>query len=365
MPSRAAQLAASKDDGLGGREAISPSKVPEGPRAQLVDLPEQKSKRFVEELEFLHCLANPKYVRWLAVQGYLKDEAFLNFLKYLSYWRAPPYLWHVRYPQALRMLELMQCPSARRQLHSEQAEHLLTRQMMLTWADRQSREVALPLAPDTGQASTQQREAQVQEPKPAIPTAAELGLEESERLKALGLLKEALASRCQGEGSLQKSLLAEGRHQMLLLAEKEQIPLKKVEEAMEQRGIYFSINEKGDLIQVLQRVASPEISFQAVEAPQELVERFPESAPKKRPSSEAGSTGSDKASKRSGQESAVSQRSSAAASHIIASSAKPDGGRRKGTALQRSKASSDASTTTTKSSVVKGTGGRHRKSSQG
>lgn len=42
--------------------------------------------RFELELEFVQALANPHYLESLAVQGVLNQPAFVNYLKYLTYW---------------------------------------------------------------------------------------------------------------------------------------------------------------------------------------------------------------------------------------------------------------------------------------
>jgi mediator of RNA polymerase II transcription subunit 31 len=42
--------------------------------------------RFELELEFVQALANPHYLESLAVQGILNQPAFVNYLKYLTYW---------------------------------------------------------------------------------------------------------------------------------------------------------------------------------------------------------------------------------------------------------------------------------------
>lgn len=47
--------------------------------------------RFERELEFVQCLANPMYLNYLAQSKVLEEEAFLEYLKYLEYWRAPEY----------------------------------------------------------------------------------------------------------------------------------------------------------------------------------------------------------------------------------------------------------------------------------
>ena len=48
-------------------------------------------ERFTIELEFVQCLANPDYLHWLALNKYLEDPAFVQFLNYLHYWKTPPY----------------------------------------------------------------------------------------------------------------------------------------------------------------------------------------------------------------------------------------------------------------------------------
>nr|CAG4650645.1 EOG090X0JFZ [Sida crystallina] len=60
----------------------------------LVDVSESEDQlrlRFQVELEFVQCLANPNYLHFLAQRGYFKDAAFINYLKYLLYWKEPQY----------------------------------------------------------------------------------------------------------------------------------------------------------------------------------------------------------------------------------------------------------------------------------
>lgn len=47
--------------------------------------------RFELELEFVQSLANPYYLQSLAQQGILNQPAFVNFLKYLLYWKEKDY----------------------------------------------------------------------------------------------------------------------------------------------------------------------------------------------------------------------------------------------------------------------------------
>ena len=73
--------------------------------------------RFLVELEFVQCLANPHYLRWLATEGYLRDEKFVRYLEYLQYWKKPEYAKFIIYPHCLRFLDLLQ--------HEEIRIHLL------------------------------------------------------------------------------------------------------------------------------------------------------------------------------------------------------------------------------------------------
>uniref|UniRef100_A0A7S4VD82 Mediator of RNA polymerase II transcription subunit 31 n=1 Tax=Alexandrium monilatum TaxID=311494 RepID=A0A7S4VD82_9DINO len=116
-----------------------------GVRPRLQDLTQERSRRFIEELEFVQCLANPEYVQWLATYHYFEDPAFVEFLGYLSYWRHPPHVYHVVYPQALRMLELLQNPAMRCRMHRLDARALLQSQVMWQWSH--GREVTLDAGP--------------------------------------------------------------------------------------------------------------------------------------------------------------------------------------------------------------------------
>lgn len=40
----------------------------------------------------MQCLANPLYLHELHLQKYLEDPAFLEYLKYMEYWRKPEYV---------------------------------------------------------------------------------------------------------------------------------------------------------------------------------------------------------------------------------------------------------------------------------
>ncbi|KAK8834416.1 Mediator of RNA polymerase II transcription subunit 31 [Tritrichomonas musculus] len=70
--------------------------------------------RFQQELEFVLCLANPRYIYSLAQRNYFGDPNFINFLKYLLYWCKPEYAKYIRFPQAIQFLKYLQDPDFRK-----------------------------------------------------------------------------------------------------------------------------------------------------------------------------------------------------------------------------------------------------------
>lgn len=65
------------------------------------------SERFLIEMEFVQNLSNPKYLNHLAQNGYLRQKEFIEFLKYLRYWKEPQYLQHLLFPQCLAFLDAL------------------------------------------------------------------------------------------------------------------------------------------------------------------------------------------------------------------------------------------------------------------
>jgi len=92
--------------------------------------------RFELELEFVQALANPFYLHSLAQQNILEQPAFVNFLKYLLYFKEKDYARFIHYPHALHHLELLQHAQFRLQmkkdeylreyLHQKQFDHWRT-----------------------------------------------------------------------------------------------------------------------------------------------------------------------------------------------------------------------------------------------
>merc|ERR1712226_766948 len=94
---------------------------------------EDEKNRFTIELEFIQCLANPHYLHFLAQRGYFNDDSMVNYLKYLNYWRRPEYARHLRYPQCLYMLELLQNASFREAISNQQCAKFIEDQILLHW----------------------------------------------------------------------------------------------------------------------------------------------------------------------------------------------------------------------------------------
>ncbi|MEQ2213314.1 hypothetical protein XENOCAPTIV_012841 [Xenoophorus captivus] len=111
---------------------------------------EQARNRFQSELEFVQCLANPNYLncehqkngpndRWLQhddsclQRGYLRDRPFINYLKYLLYWKEPEYAKFLKYPHCLHMLELLQYEHFRKELVNAQCAKFIDEQQLLHW----------------------------------------------------------------------------------------------------------------------------------------------------------------------------------------------------------------------------------------
>ena len=64
--------------------------------------------RFIQDLEFVQCLANPFYIKYLSDKGYLDDDNFINYLKYLLYFKKVEYMKYITFERCLIFLELLQ-----------------------------------------------------------------------------------------------------------------------------------------------------------------------------------------------------------------------------------------------------------------
>ncbi|KAK3157163.1 hypothetical protein QOZ80_2AG0117020 [Eleusine coracana subsp. coracana] len=95
--------------------------------------PDDGRQRFLLELEFVQCLANPTYIHYLAQNRYFEDEAFIGYLKYLKYWQRPEYIKYIMYPHCLFFLELLQNANFRNAMAHPASKELAHRQQYFFW----------------------------------------------------------------------------------------------------------------------------------------------------------------------------------------------------------------------------------------
>uniref|UniRef100_A0A1A9VBE1 Mediator of RNA polymerase II transcription subunit 31 n=1 Tax=Glossina austeni TaxID=7395 RepID=A0A1A9VBE1_GLOAU len=69
----------------------------------------------------------------LAQRGYFKDQAFINYLKYLQYWKEPEYAKYLMYPMCLYFLDLLQYEHFRREIVNSQCCKFIDDQAILQW----------------------------------------------------------------------------------------------------------------------------------------------------------------------------------------------------------------------------------------
>mmetsp|Transcript_34104 Transcript_34104/g.54589 ORF Transcript_34104/g.54589 Transcript_34104/m.54589 type:complete len:140 (+) Transcript_34104:215-634(+) len=89
--------------------------------------------RFEQELEFIQCLSNPRYLNHLAQQLVLEDEAFISYLEYLQYWKRPEYAKFVLYPHCLYFIDLLQDKEFREKLKDPQVCEMIHTQQFFHW----------------------------------------------------------------------------------------------------------------------------------------------------------------------------------------------------------------------------------------
>ncbi|KAI0675082.1 SOH1 family protein [Trametes maxima] len=97
------------------------------------DLKASNRARFELELEFVQSLANPFYLHSLAQQGILNQPAFVNFLKYLMYWKDKDYARFILYPHALHHLELLQHAQFRTEIGKDEWREYLNQKQFDHW----------------------------------------------------------------------------------------------------------------------------------------------------------------------------------------------------------------------------------------
>uniref|UniRef100_A0A914KFL1 Mediator of RNA polymerase II transcription subunit 31 n=1 Tax=Meloidogyne incognita TaxID=6306 RepID=A0A914KFL1_MELIC len=94
---------------------------------------EEARKRFEIECEFVQALANPSYLNYLAQKGYFKADYFVNYLKYLLYFKWPAYSRTLKYPQCLYLLECLQHAEFREAIASTDNARYIEDQLLLQW----------------------------------------------------------------------------------------------------------------------------------------------------------------------------------------------------------------------------------------
>ncbi|KAK3183324.1 hypothetical protein Dsin_030610 [Dipteronia sinensis] len=113
-------------------DSSSLSSTPSSPKSIYKD-PDDGRQRFLLELEFVQCLANPTYIHYLAQNRYFEDEAFIGYLKYLQYWQRPEYIKFIMYPHCLYFLELLQNANFRNAMAHPGNKELAHRQQFFFW----------------------------------------------------------------------------------------------------------------------------------------------------------------------------------------------------------------------------------------
>ncbi|MCO5591933.1 hypothetical protein L7F22_045926 [Adiantum nelumboides] len=129
-------------------------------------------QRFLLELEFVHCLANPTYINYLAQNRYFEDDSFVGYLKYLEYWRRPEYAKFIVYPHALFFLELLQNPHFRNAMAHPANKELAHRQQFYYWKHHRSNRLKnilpRPLPVEEAPPAPQPPPVSVQAPPPSL-----------------------------------------------------------------------------------------------------------------------------------------------------------------------------------------------------
>ncbi|KAH7537740.1 hypothetical protein FEM48_Zijuj03G0125100 [Ziziphus jujuba var. spinosa] len=162
-----------------GKESDEAADTPDSPKNVYKD-PDDGRQRFLLELEFVQCLANPTYIHFktlqiakpmgltlnellfldrklsidlgrnlfhLAQNRYFEDEAFIGYLKYLQYWQRPDFhsfvlfadprisifYNNIRYPHCLFFLELLQNANFRNAMAHPGNKELAHRQQFYFW----------------------------------------------------------------------------------------------------------------------------------------------------------------------------------------------------------------------------------------
>ncbi|CEF69491.1 Mediator of RNA polymerase II transcription subunit 31 [Strongyloides ratti] len=97
------------------------------------DYVDSERRRFEAECEFVQALGNPHYCNFLAQKGYFKEEYFINYLKYLQYFKQSEYAKTIVYPHCLFMLDCLQHKEFREAIGNVNNAKYIENQQMLQW----------------------------------------------------------------------------------------------------------------------------------------------------------------------------------------------------------------------------------------
>ena len=92
--------------------------------------------RFMQDLEFVQCLANPFYLKYLSNMGYFDDDNFVNYLKYLLYFKKAEYLKYITFERCIMFLELLQYKEFRQKFKENGYENRLDFFLYNEWKER-------------------------------------------------------------------------------------------------------------------------------------------------------------------------------------------------------------------------------------
>lgn len=81
-------------------------------------------------------------VSGLAQGGFLKDPAFIKYLKYLQYWQQPAYAKYIIYPHCLFFLDCLQNQDFRTAMARNEIKEMVHTQQLLFWQHRSNRQAA-------------------------------------------------------------------------------------------------------------------------------------------------------------------------------------------------------------------------------
>lgn len=92
---------------------------------------------FEKDLEFVQLLCNPEYLRWLYSEKYFDKVEFINYLKYLRYFKNPRYLIFLIYPQSVNILDALIDPKSRCMLEKDEFYTQVANDQYCAWASRE------------------------------------------------------------------------------------------------------------------------------------------------------------------------------------------------------------------------------------